>query len=380
MPRDRLIPAVVAALSLLAGSAVWACPFCTALGPTLSQQRENASVVAFAEAGDTDSRLTAFHVHRWLKGADQIPSRESFQANVDTAIRPGSLVLLFGSKSDGEQGRELNWSAMPVSELGYAYFAKAPELRLDSADRLRYFGKYLEHADRAIGDDAYLEFGHAPYHDVAKVVDSLSMSRLREWVHDDAVKPEHKGLYGLLLGLATSKEDRTANEALLRRLIVAPEDDFRAGFDGILGGYLILTGERGLEFLEQRYFVDRAAADGDVRHALTALRFYREFGREMPKLRLAAALHPLLARSEFAEAVIIDLARWQDWRPLANVANLYFKSYSTSATRRAIVGYLLACPLPEARQKLEELRSGDPSGVAAAEQVLSQLGSVPSKD
>ena len=79
----------------------------------------------------------------------------------------------------------------------------------------------------------------------------------------------------------------------------------RAGFDGVLGGYLMLTGERGLRQIESRYLQTPQAAGGDVRHALTALRFYHEYGKQIPEARLRQALVPLVDRPEFAERVIV---------------------------------------------------------------------------
>jgi hypothetical protein len=157
-------------------------------------------------------------------------------------------------------------------------------------------------------------------------------------------------------------------------LILRPENDFRAGFDGVLGGYLMLTGETGLSLIERRYLANKDAADGDLRHALTALRFYHEYGQGVSAVRLQAALRLLLARPEFADAVITDLARWQDWSVVEAVAGLYAQpTYSTASTRRAIVGYLLACPKQEAAQKLARLRERDPNGVAEAQRTLSSL-------
>jgi hypothetical protein len=156
-------------------------------------------------------------------------------------------------------------------------------------------------------------------------------------------------------------------------MILAPEDDFRAGFDGLLGGYLLLRGAAGLELIESRYLANPKAADGDVRHAIIALRFYEEFGRDIRRGRLSAALAQVLARPEFAAIVITDLARWNDWDSLARISRLYDEAaYSDAAIRRAIVGYLLACPKPAAGAELARLRSNDPAGVAAAEQVLSR--------
>lgn len=173
------------------------------------------------------------------------------------------------------------------------------------------------------------------------------------WLADQAVPPARKGFFGLALGLATDEQAQRANARFLQELIVEPQDDFRAGFDGILGGYLLLAGESGLELIESRYLANPRAADGDVRHALVALRFYHEYGKDIPAVRLQTAVRRLLARPEFAAAAITDLARWQAWQAPESIAALYEKTdYSTPSTRLAIVGYLLACPLPQARTAL----------------------------
>jgi hypothetical protein len=181
----------------------------------------------------------------------------------------------------------------------------------------------------------------------------------------------------LVLGLAREDRDRTANADLLKSLIVADAGDFRAGFDGVLGGYLLLTGEQGLKLLEQRYFANPKAAVGDVRHAITALRFYHEYGREIPAEALGAVLAKALARPEFAEPAITDLARWQRWEFRDQIADLYDAATSTSEIRRAVVGYLHACPDPAAENRLAQIRAKDPLGVATAEEVLGKLGTLP---
>ncbi len=188
-----------------------------------------------------------------------------------------------------------------------------------------------------------------------------------------------KGFYGLALGLSTDAATRQANAEFLRRLVVAPQDDFRAGFDGILGGYLLLAGQEGLQLVESRYLADPRAADGDVRHTMTALRFYREYGHEIPPERLCAALERLLDRSEFAAAAITDLARWKAWNAAGRIARLYTAG-AEATTRRAVVGYLLACPTPEAARELARLRTLDEGGVAEAQRILSQTTGLPATE
>jgi hypothetical protein len=88
-------------------------------------------------------------------------------------------------------------------------------------------------------------------------------------------------------------------------------------------------------------------------------------------------LRQALAQPALADQAIIDLARWTDWNALDAVVALYGRTgYEAAATRRAIVGYLLACPRVEAREELNRLRLRDPQGVSAAEQVLRDVSSL----
>jgi hypothetical protein len=212
------------------------------------------------------------------------------------------------------------------------------------------------------------------------MADQLPMDRLRAWVADEQVPQQRKGFYGLALGLARAPADRQLNRKVLERLIAAPAEearagsDFRSGFDGLLGGYLMLAGGEGLDELVARYFANPAAPVGDLRHALTALRFYHEYGREIPLKNQRAALRRALERPVIADQAIIDLARWTDWDALPAVVALYQQpEYQTTAMRRAIVGYLLACPLPEAPRELARLRAVDPQGVGGAEEILREF-------
>lgn len=358
------------------------CPFCTPLKPTLCQARASARVTALVEVeGEAAAGATRVKLHRVFEGGDAVGDKTQLTIALDLAARPGALLLVFGTGRPDAAPAALAWHAVSVNETSYAYFARAPAARAATAVRLAYFARFLEHADPVVAEDAYLEFAHASFDDVVQVAHLLPADRVRTWLVDANVPSHRKGLYGLALGLAREPQDRRTNSELLRKLILAPEDDFRSGFDGILGGYLLLTAASGLELVESRYLADPRAGDGDVRHALAALRFYHEYGREIPTARLNAAARHLLARPEFAEAATIDLARWKDWGATDEIAALYARpQYAQPAIRRAIVGYLLACPDAKAAGALARLRKLDPKGVALAEQILSRTGSVPVND
>ncbi len=355
-----------------------ACPFCTALAPSLSQWQDRAAIAALVEVQEQDrDNQTRLLVHRALKGADRLAGSNSLAIELDVTAKPGSLLLVFGSGAPTGPVGELSWHAVAVNETSYGYFARIPSLKTPTTERLIYFIPFLEHADPLVAEDAYLEFGHAPFDDVGRVADHLPMARVRAWLIDPKVPQTRKGFYGLALGLAGSAEARSANRELLGQLIAEPDDDFRGGFDGLLGGYLLLAGTEGLKVVESRYLANPRAADGDLRHAQTALRFYWEYGREIPRARIAQASRHLLARGEFAESTITDLARWKDWSDVDQIAALYARpGFPQPATGRAVVGYLLACPEPAAAKALDRLRKLDPQGVTAAEEVLSHTTTV----
>lgn len=367
-----------------------ACPFCVARGPTLAQRIDAADEALLAEFVARAEREATFRPLRWLKRSteeksdDALPAERSLPVALPEQAR--GLFLLLGepgepsSPEDKAQPRaqpQLRWQATPIEEAGFAYLAKLPAARQPAAERLRYAARFLEHADPLVAADAYLEFGHAPFDEVRQVADAFSQEKLRRWLVDPGVRGDRKGFYALALGLAQAPAERTANAALLAKLIAAPADDFRAGFDGVLAASLLLSGEQGLTEIEERILANSKSRDGDVRHALSALRFYHDYGREILPERLAQALHPLLDRPEFAAAAIVDLARWQDWSQLGRIAGLYQSpKFDTPATREAVVGYLLVCPERAAAAALAELRARDPQGVAAAEAGAARFGGV----
>ena len=167
------------------------------------------------------------------------------------------------------------------------------------------------------------------------------------------------------------------NIALLKKLIDADAPagtDFRVGFDGILGGYLVAEGPTAIEHISASLLANANSAVGDVRHAEKALRFYYEYGPAAEHAVVAKAVEKLLDRPSEAAAAITDLARWQDWSPLEKIVTLYDRKDDNDALiRRTVVGYLLVCPTPEAAQALANCQH-DPDGVADAEKTLQALG------
>lgn len=359
---------LAAAIGVATSQVAAACPFCTTPKPTISARLDAANVVAIAEWIATEPHHERLRVIKLLKSrAGSRP--EQLVLPADVSLRRSGLWLALGRKA--ATGGELDWETLAVDELGLAYIARLPSTRRPARERLEYFCRYLENPDPLIADDAYGEFGLADFDEVAKVARRLPMASLRGWLADPGVPEQRKGFYGMALGLAETDADRAANIACLRKLIEKPASDFRAGFDGVLAGYLLLQGDAGLEEIARRLLASGDAPLGDVLHAMTALRFYHEYGHGIPPERLAEAMARLIARPEVAPQAIIDLARWQAWQCLPQVAGALQPQSIDQPLARAVIGYLLCCPSPQAAEPLAAWRRAAPELVAEVERGLS---------
>src|SRR5262249_44376298 len=133
---------------------------------------------------------------------------------------------------------------------------------------------------------------------------------LRKWVVSPTVPPSRTGLYGLMLGLCGTEEDA----ALMQQKITETSDGFRLGIEGVMGGYLLLTGEKGLEIVERSKLQSKEAPFRETYAAMQALRFLWQSGAgKTPADRLKTSMRLLLDRPEVSDLVIADLARWKDW-------------------------------------------------------------------
>jgi hypothetical protein len=376
----RLLCCFLSAFCLLRSA--FACPFCTAVKPTLTQQRESAAVAFLGEctAAEPSDKTTEyqFAVRKWFTGKPTSEVKNAVRLPLKDKLKVGALALVLGTGESGAVWDKLDWQCVPLSELAFVYVGQSPDLRTPAAKRLKFFAKYLENGDPLIADDAFQEFGQVPYDVVAAAAAELSAAKLRDWIADASVPNERKGFYGLALGLTAQGADRAPNIALLKNLINADAPagaDFRVGFDGILGGYLVAEGPTAIDHLSDRMLANTNSAVGDVRNAEKALRFYYEYGPAAEHAAVAKAVEKLLDRPSEAAAAITDLARWQDWSVLEKIASLYERKENNDALiRRAVVGYLLVCPTTEAARALSQLRQHDPSGVAEAEETLHALG------
>jgi hypothetical protein len=353
-----------------------ACPFCDVVGRPLAVRRDAATTVAIGEASgearDDGGMILQAFVVRSVLGKDAGAIGETVTARVAGPVDGTALLLASG---EGPDPKSIEAIAADEMLLGYALAAPPTEAR--AAERLRWFARWLEHPNRSIAEDAFMEFGLAHYDDVVQAADALDAEKLRRWLDEPAIDQRRRGFYGLALGIvaarARARGDRTEADACLGALaaaIAAPADDLRPGYDGLLGGLLVARGEGAIDAMIDRGLLASDTRAGDARHALAALRFAFEFlGKSVPRERVAGAAARLVANPAVAAAAIVDLARYEHWQSVEDVAALWKTlGRDDPLVRRAVAGYLIACPLPQARQRADAIAAASPETWAAAVQ------------
>jgi hypothetical protein len=277
------------------------------------------------------------------------------------AAKPGDQFMLFGTKVEPA----IEWgSPLEVTKTAYQYIKDTPKPGQAPVDRLKYFLKYLETGDRMIADDAFGEFANAAYADVAKLSDQLPRDNLRKWLSAKEVAPGRMGLYGMMLGLCGNDDDAK----LLADKIFEQTDEFRLGIDGIMGGYLLLTRDKGLTQLEDKKFKDKKAPFSETYAAMSAVRFMWQYGDgRITQDRLRESMRLLLDRPELADLVIADLSRMKDWTVQDKLMSMYDDEANIPSVKRAIVRYMLSSVKDTGLPKKDSATLGGAGAVASSD-------------
>lgn len=387
----RVSSLVAAGFALLAASATdsVACPFCSAPSQTMAEQVAQADGVCLVEwtggtqAAEQDPGQSTYEILQIVKAPkDSVAKGDRVTLARYRAGKKGDLFLLMGTRSG--KGNGIEWgSPTEVTESSFNYVAQAPGPEVPAQKRLLYFVKFLEFPDQLVANDAYAEFANAPYKDIAAVAGKLPHEKIRQWLVRPETPQPRLGLYGMMLGLCGDKADAK----VLAEKISEKSADFRIGIDGMISGYLLLTGSNGLEHIDEWKFKDRKAAFSETYAAMMGLRFMWQYASgRIPNERLMQSMRILLERPELADLVIADLARWNDWSVQERLMDIYGKGdYNIPSIKRAIIRYMLTSTqskpsgdgksatdinnqyVERGKKYVEQLRKRDPKTVKEAE-------------
>jgi hypothetical protein len=354
MPRTRRwligFSSVVVMLAFsLRAHAVPGCPFCAPSDPPFSQRLANCDVALLVKwvSLTSDEKVvgketTVFEVISTFRSTTtkrKFQPKELINWGFGRDGNAGDPFLLIGM----EDGDSIIWEK-PLALTGeylYAYIRVLPPP--EDPNRLAFFLKFLEFPDSEICNDAYAEFSRAQFKEVAALAPKLPRAKLRTWLESSDPQIQVRlGLYGMMLGLGGDDSDA---EFLERQILKAPDPNKpRFGIDGMMAGYVLLTGEVGLHKLLDAKFND-PLADDDLLAMRNSLMFLWEYAQDRvsPDL-LRASMRRFLGRPKVAVNVIENLARWKDWESLDLLIAAYGKApFDSIFTRQKVIAFALAC-------------------------------------
>ena len=270
----------------------------------------------------------------------------------------------FISKSSLAVSELISWNDVSqVSSETVEYLRRLPGKFVDHSDRLRFYLTYLEHPEPMVAIDAWAEFGNSTYDQVRSVRKDMPKGQLRAWIADPSTSPERLGLYGMMLGLCGEASDADfllsqifesplpvigeamfceqfsgiPGSALLRTIestdLASPKVQF--GSEGLLGGYLLLAGEHGLDTLDAKFATSEVIAYSYCQ-ALQFVWTYEPTLMDPDRLRLS--MRKLLAADQIQSTAIINLCRWEDWDVLPHLQSS-FESIEDDASKRAVIEF-----------------------------------------
>lgn len=365
---------VVPALAVLLIATVVGDAACESFRPplTLSERVAESETVAFGEflsfidpAGKNGRRAGRYRILHVAKSLEAIEKGKIVVAAGDDERKTGEHALLnFFGKDD--------WKASPsFSRACFDYALAAPDPEQDDLKRVPYFLRNLSSSDRQISDDAFVELERAPMRAIFVSAKFIPRKFVAARLQDEATDELHVGLYGQMLGLAGNESDRK----LLRSMIEnAPggKDSFVPGMGGIVGGYLLLAGADGLDWIDESLLKEVSL---DIPFwqgygTLVAVRFMWEFGEgPISRPRLRESMRRLLDDPRIADLAINELVRWEDWslhdRLQAMMDNPKFEEL---AVKRAIIRYMI-----RGMQVPPEVQAHDSAQFRKAERFIREL-------
>jgi len=359
MPGTRhfLFIAALCLMSFVYANSSPGCPYCPRSNEaTLSERLANADIACIVKFVDSRNgkelsmQTTTFQIEKLMKPHASYKKNQRFVVPFGQTAKKGDAFLMMGQMQDNE----MEWSLpIPLDELWavYRYLDKAPSPEQLADQRLAYFLKFLDNDNQQISNDAFDEFARARFEDVVQIVPQLSRDDLRRWLNDPNPQLDpRRAFYGMLLGLCGNNDDAKFLEQKIFATIDPGKN--RLGIDGMMGGYLILQHQGGLEKLIEKKVVavpkDIDPSDprlSDMAAIRMTLNFLWDFQRkDFSDDSLRTAMRSFLDRPEFADLAIIDLARWKDWTPLDRLIGEYGRDpWDTKSQKAKLVAYVLSC-------------------------------------
>ena len=411
---------LVAMLSMAVGGArrAAACPFCSAAMQTLSQEIASADGAVIAQlvepmtpaavasaTGVTTAEPTMstakFRIVKVLRGEEKLAGAKEIEVVYFGEDPPEKKFLISGLTAITPD--KIEWTTpVPLSDRAVEYVEKLQALPEAGAERLVFFQEHLEDEDPLLAQDSYDEFARAPYADVIALGPQMKREELLAWINDPTVGPSGRRLYLTMLGICGKPEDVGMLEELLHydyqlmkpgiaatignmgvtgvalgaglvdEMVHADERRKKESLDALVACYLKLKGPSGLELINEKYLGNPTVEYKHLHSAIMALRFHGEETDVLPREKLLESMRLALDHKEFADQVIPDLTRWEDWDVMPRLVGMFKDSPKDDWIRQPVASFVLvAAEQPgevgeRAKATIAELETLDPETVERA--------------
>ncbi len=364
--------------------------------PTAAPDAAGAPGVALPESAAAKFRLVEV-----LHGEEKLAGAKELNVVYFGQDPPGKKFLVTGLA--GVTGPGLDWTTpVPLSDRAVDYVRQLPTVSPTGADRLTFFQEYLEDADKLLAQDAYDEFARMPYAELVALGPKMHRDKLLKWIDDAGVGPSSRRLYLTMLGVCGSSADVAMLEELLNydyqemkpaigalistsgvtgfslgaglmdEVLHAAERRKRESLDALVACYIKLKGPDALPLINRRFLGNPNVEFKNLHSAIMALRFHGEETDILPRDKLLESMRLGLDHKEFADQVIPDLTRWEDWEVMPRLVKMFKDAPVDDWIRPPVVSYLLvAADQPgavgaDANAAIKELEALDPETVERA--------------
>lgn len=350
------------------------CPFCSAVGQTISEKINAADVVVLATLKNQPQQKLVidsdelpqgeFEVTQIVRGEKYISKGEKFETVLVGRYDVGTMFMVIGVDAPN-----VAWSTpMKVTERAVKYVDQLIKLPKSGPKRLVFFQDFLQDEESMLAFDAYDEFARAPYADLIAMKKEMKHDELIKWIQDDEIPVNRKRLYYTMLGVCGTQDDIKVFEKILR----SGDRKKQRGLDALVACYLNLKKADGLKLINEVFLTNPEADYVDLFSVVSALRFHGSEVDFIKKSELVKSMRLVLNRPKDADMVIPDLIRWEDWTVVDKMIELFEQpaEKTSSFIRVPIAQYLLVCPKKEAKAAVAKIRKIDAKSVERAEKML----------
>jgi hypothetical protein len=364
-----------------------ACPFCSAAMQTLGQEIASADAAVIAQlvepmpaaaiasstgvaVADPTTASAKFRIVKVLRGQEKIGDAKELDVVYFGDDPPEKKFLITGLAAITPD--KLEWTTpVPLSDRAAAYVESLLALPEAGVERLKFFQEHLEDEDPLLAQDSYDEFARAPYADIIALGPEMKREKLIEWINDPTVGASGRRLYLTMLGVCGKAEDVPMLERLLNydyqqmkpaigaaigvmgagglspaaglvdEMVHADERRKKESLDALIACYLKLKGPEGLELVNEKFLGNPTVEYKHLHSAIMALRFHGEETTVLPREKLLESMRLALDHKEFADQVIPDLTRWEDWDVMPRLVTMFKESPKDDWIRQPVASFVL---------------------------------------